>query len=151
MMRRTDGRTDTRPLHRPCCTYYGTPSSCHRHILHGQYELIADLWNFRITLCIGENAQNMSVFSLVNSADNMTLPTLAADCCAVAPLLLGARHSPLSINISCPHGAQQQTRCTPLLSLNDETDRHMKPLHRPCSAYYAGSTNKQAENRHTFV
>jgi len=28
-----------------------------------------------------------------------------------APLLLGARPLPLSIDIFCPHGAQQQTHC----------------------------------------
>jgi len=43
--------------------------------------------------------------------------------CAAAPLLLGARRPPLSIDISCPHGAQQQTRRLPLLLLNDGTDR----------------------------
>jgi len=50
------------------------------------------------------------VFSLVNSAINMALPAFAA-----TPLLLGARRPPLSIDISCPHSAQQQTRRTPLL------------------------------------
>jgi len=29
---------------------------------------------------------------------------------------------PLPIDISCPRGAQQQTRCTPLLLSNDGTD-----------------------------
>jgi len=37
-------------------------------------------------------------------------------------LLQGARRPPLSIDISCPHGAQQQTRRTPRLRSNDETD-----------------------------
>jgi len=42
---------------------------------------------------------------------------------AAAPLLLGARPPPLSIDISCPHGTQQQTRRTPRLRLNDGTHR----------------------------
>jgi len=67
---------------------------------------------------------------------------------AAAPLLLGARLPPLSIDISCPHGTQQQTRRTPRLRLNDGTHRptdgrtDARPLHRPCSTYYASSVNK---------
>jgi len=37
-------------------------------------------------------------------------------------LLLGARHLPLSIDVSYPHGAQQQTRRTPLQRSNSGTD-----------------------------
>jgi len=59
------------------------------------------------------------VFSLVNAAVNVTLPAFAAERRAAALLLLGARRQPLSIDISCPHGAQQQTRRTPLLWSND--------------------------------
>jgi len=44
---------------------------------------------------------------------------------AAVPLLLGAQRPPLSIDISCPHGAQQQTRRTPLLWSNDGTDGQM--------------------------
>jgi len=55
------------------------------------------------------------VFSLVNSADNVTLPAFAAERRAAAPLLIGARRPPLSIAIFCVYGAQQQTRRTPLL------------------------------------
>ena len=43
---------------------------------------------------------------------------------------------PLAIDISCPHGAQQQTRHTLQLPLYDETDTG--PLHRPWSTYCAG-------------
>jgi len=50
------------------------------------------------------------VFSLVNSAVSMALLAFAAERRAAAPLLLGARYLPLSIDISCPHGAQQLTR-----------------------------------------
>ena len=106
---------------------------------------------------------NKSVFSLVNSAVNMTLPAFAAKhravalccgavlwrravapCCgavlrrrAVAPCCgavlrrravalccgaVAAERPSLSINISCPRGAQQQTHHTPLLRSNDGTD-----------------------------
>jgi len=49
---------------------------------------------------------------------------------AVAPLLLGARHPPLLIDISRPHGAQQQTLSTPLLrrmtgQTDGRTDGHL--------------------------
>jgi len=56
----------------------------------------------------------------------MTLPTFAAERRAEAPLLLSApaagtwrRRSQLLIDISCPQGAQQQTRRPPLLLSND--------------------------------
>jgi len=52
----------------------------------------------------------------------MTLPAFAAERHAAAPLLLHGR-PPLSTDISSPHGAQQQTRRTPLLLSNDGTDR----------------------------
>ena len=41
------------------------------------------------------------------------------------------------IHISCPPGAEQQTRRTPLLRSNDGTDGRMdtRPFHKPCSAY----------------
>jgi len=42
---------------------------------------------------------------------------------AAAPLLLGARRPPLSIDLSCLRGAQQQTRRTLLQRSIDETDR----------------------------
>ena len=60
------------------------------------------------------------------------------------------RRSPLSIDILCPQGAQQQTRRALLQRLmnRSKTDRQTdgrtdtRPLHRPCSAYYASSGNK---------
>jgi len=81
---------------------------------------------------------NKSAFSLVNSAVNTALPAFVAECCSAAPLLPGARRPQLSLDISCPHGAQQQTRLTPLLRSNDGTDRPFicKPV------YYADSANK---------
>jgi len=39
------------------------------------------------------------------------------------PCCLAAGRPPLSIDISCSHGAQQQTRCTQQLRSNDGTDR----------------------------
>ena len=55
------------------------------------------------------------------------------------------RRRQLSIDISCPQGAQQQTSRTPLLLSVDGTDgRTPDPIHIPisCSAYYAGSVSK---------
>jgi len=53
----------------------------------------------------------------------VTLPAFAAERRAAAPLPLGARRPPLLIDISCLHGAQQQTRRTPRLwSMNGHTD-----------------------------
>jgi len=51
----------------------------------------------------GDAGSNKSVFSLVNSAVNTSLPAFAADRRAAAQLLPGARRSPLSIDTSCPH------------------------------------------------
>jgi len=60
-------------------------------------------------------------------------------------LLLDARRLPLSIDVSRPHGTQQQTRCTSLLLSIDGTDGQTdaRPFHRPCSAYSRGSDNKR--------
>ena len=57
-----------------------------------------------------------------SSAVNVTLPSPATKRRAAAQLLLCARRSPLSVDISCPHSAQQQTRHTPMLLSNDGTD-----------------------------
>jgi len=54
---------------------------------------------------------------------NVALLAFAAECRAAAPLLLGARRLPLSIDVSRPPGPQQQTRCTPQLRSIDGTDR----------------------------
>jgi len=40
------------------------------------------------------------VFSIVNSALNMALPVFAAERRAAAPLMLGARGPPLSMDVS---------------------------------------------------
>jgi len=60
------------------------------------------------------------------SSVNVTLLAFAAKRRAAArvaaPLLMGVRRLPLSIDISCPHGAQQQTRRTAQLQSNDGTD-----------------------------
>jgi len=63
------------------------------------------------------------------SAVNMTLPAIAAEhhaaARAAAPLLLGAQHLQLSIDISCLHGTQQQTHHMLLLWSTDGTGRWM--------------------------
>jgi len=82
-------------------------------------------------ICLHKTLQDNSLLSVQprSSAVNMTLPAFAAKRRAAAPLLLGARRPPLSIDISCPHGAQQQTRRTPMLMSSDgrrtdgQTDR----------------------------
>ena len=51
----------------------------------------------------GDAGSNKSVFSLVNSAVNTSLPAFAAERRAAAQLLPGARRSPLSIDTSCTH------------------------------------------------
>ena len=56
-------------------------------------------------------SSNKSVFSLVNLAVNMILPASASGRRAAAPLM-PAPAPPLSINMLCPQGAQQQTRRT---------------------------------------
>jgi len=46
------------------------------------------------------------------------------------------------INISCLLGPQQQICCTLMQWSIDGTDRQTDTFHRPCSAYYANSTDK---------
>jgi len=50
----------------------------------------------------------------------MTLPAFAAERRAAAPLLPGRR--PLSVNVFCRHGAEQQTRRTPPGQTDGQTD-----------------------------
>jgi len=66
----------------------------------------------------------LSVFSLVNSAVNMTLPAFAAERRAADPGCgtAAAVRPALSIDIFCTYGAQQQTRHMLLLRLTDGTD-----------------------------
>jgi len=66
----------------------------------------------------------LSVFSVVNSAVNMTLPAFAAERRAADPGCGAAAAGcpALSIDIFCAYCAQQQTRRTPLLRLTDGTD-----------------------------
>ena len=61
------------------------------------------------------------------SAVNMALPAFIAERRIAVPLLLsapaaGTRRRQLSIDISCPHSAQQQIPRLPLLLSNDGTD-----------------------------
>jgi len=52
----------------------------------------------------------------------VTLPAFAAERRAAAPLLLSTWRPPLSIDISCSRGAQQQTRRTSR-GMMGQTDR----------------------------
>jgi len=58
-------------------------------------------------VCTALSLQQVCV-RLPTSAVNATLPAFAAERRAAAPLLLGAGRPPLSIDKSCPYGAQQQ-------------------------------------------
>ena len=81
-------------------------------------------------------AINLQVcIQLPTSSVNVALPAFAAAASAVQQ----------SIDISCPSGPQQQPRST-LLQRSNKTYKRTDtvPLHRPCSAYYAGSANKNA-------
>jgi len=86
-------------------------------------------------------SQNKSLLSLVpRPALSVMLTALLS-----APAAGTRRRCPqLSIDISCPQGAQQQTRRPPLLLSIDGTDRrtYTRPLRRPCSAYYAGNISR---------
>jgi len=64
------------------------------------------------------------VFSLVNLAVNTTLPAFADERRAAAQgcSAAAAARLALSIDIFCTYGAQQQTRCMPLLRLTDGID-----------------------------
>jgi len=74
--------------------------------------------------------------------DGRTLDSVTLDYCALYKIILSLTHllttwrpAPAAVDryISCPHGAQQQTRRTPLLRWNDGTDRRTdaRPFHRP--------------------
>jgi len=88
------------------------------------------------TKCCSETGRITSLCSA--SSVNVTLPAFAAERRAAAPLL--------SIDISRPHGAQQQTRRTPPLRSNDRTyigrtdgrtpDRCIDPAPHSCGYYY---------------
>ena len=93
----------------------------------------------------------ISVFSYLRQLTWHCSHLLLRFCCAVVPLLLGVPWLPLSIDISCPHSAQQWTRGMPPLQSYDGTERRMdnRPFHRPCSAYYSGSAdNITTESQH---
>jgi len=61
----------------------------------------------------------------------------AAERCAAAPLLVGTQRQQLSIDISRPYGAQQQTHRMPRLRLHDGTDRQTgaRSFHNGIIAY----------------
>jgi len=71
----------------------------------------------------------------------MTLSAFAAESRRL--LQVPTVHLQLSLNISCPQGAQQQTDWLPLLLSIDGTERqtNTQQLHSPCSTCYTGSAN----------
>ena len=85
----------------------------------------------------------------------MTLPAFTVERCrprglrGACALAAGRRRWPLSIGISCPHGAQQQTRLTPLLSIDGTYGRTLDRFITPSSAYYAGTPSKHEDVGHT--
>jgi len=109
---------------------------CKRDILCPELYVIIENGTVSSRVC-GSDSYNKSVFSLVNSAVNVTLPTFAAERRAAE-----RRHPPLSIDTSCLRGAQQQTRRTPQRLSNDGTNRRAVARRRPLSTYYSGSVSK---------
>ena len=80
----------------------------------------------------------------------MLLSAVLRPCAAAAPLLLGPRRPPLSIDISCMPARQSAANpCTPLLRSNNVTDGRTdtRPFHRHCPAYYADSVDN-VNNHH---
>ena len=121
------------------------------------YLLLVANWNLSVSHLY---LACMSKFNIIIRAALITSPTCLAfcggkpdtariccwpQCCcaAAAPLLLGARHLPLLIDISCPRGAQQQTSRMLLQWSIDDRDRLTDtwPLRRSCSAYFASSVS----------
>ena len=74
---------------------------------------------------------------LPRSAVNAPPLAFAAERRAVAPLLVGTQRLPLSIDISRPYGAQQQTHRMPRLRWYDGTDRQTdaRSFHNGIIAY----------------
>ena len=93
-----------------------------------------------LTLVLLRRAQkNEFVFSLVNSAVNVTLPPFAAECRAAAPLLLGA--GVCRCRSICPaRGAlsSKPAACRSGCQTMGQTDGQTgtRLLHRPCYAYF---------------
>jgi len=119
-------------------------------LIHG-----TDICVFRISTAEIQLSYNLTSLC---SASYVTCQRDTARICCRTPLLLGARRPPLSIDISCPHGAQQQTRRTPRLRSNDGTDRQTEygrtldrfidPAPRTVRAV---STNVTVENEFTHL
>ena len=82
------------------------------------------------------------MFSLVNSAVNVTLPAFAAERRAAAPLLLGDRYV-----LPAKHSAANPPHAAAAVERWDrQTDGRTPDCYRHCSAYYAGSVNKVEYN-----
>jgi len=95
--------------------------------------------------------RNKSVFSFLRQPSTWHCPHVLLH----ALLLLGARRPqhgrrrPLSINISCRGGGHTASNSPHTVAVVDRWDRQTNrrmdsvSLHRPCSAYYVSSANKQ--------
>ena len=144
-----------RPVQRgPWCSLYRLNVSrargcaqCHRlaRLLASQHRL--SLWThlqFKTSLCwasfVGAQHDTTRICCWARAHTALRAPA------GTAP----AARPQLSIDVSCPQGAQQQTR-RPLLMLSiDGTDRQTtgaRQLNRPCSACYAGSVNNRLKTR----
>ena len=122
-------------------------SSQSRHLFLGKNDKYRHTNEQRTAAAVRRSSTIRVCVQLPSSAVNETLPAFAAERRAAAPLLLGTRRLPLSINISRPRGARQQTRRTPRMLSSDGTDRQTdrqterqtdgrtvaRPFHRPCS------------------
>jgi len=95
---------------------------------------------------------DLSYLGQARRFDHSTLQSYAVICSLLAneSVFTLIRQLQLSIDISCPQGAQQQTHRTPLLLSIDGTDRRTDgrtdtgPFHTHCSTYYARSVNNAA-------
>ena len=113
-----------------CRLAYGpaVATATHRFFVSVKSMLVFPFW-YRLTRVVPDKGPLnacVSLFSLVNTDANMPLSTFAAERRAAALLPLGPRRQPLLIDISCRHGAQQQTAVRPCCGrVIGQTDRRM--------------------------
>jgi len=96
-----------------------TQQSLLRHHHHHHYSHQVDLF----TQNIKDNSFVKCTASFLCCQHDTARICWQTPCCGA--VAAGHRRPPLSIDISCPHGAQQQTRRTPMLMSSDgrRTDR----------------------------
>jgi len=124
---------------RPMCRY---TIPCMLPSGHKFHTSSGHCWNFNRP----KIESNLSVFSLVNSAVNMTLPAFAAERRAAALLLPGARRC-RSISFAHMALSSKPAACRCCVWLMGQTDWRTDtgPFYRPCSAYYAHSVKKRVQ------